>query len=541
MLPPKVQNFAALDLWYAAFTGSVSRVESLLTAGVDPNARFEDLSSLFSGVAEDWCSPEKDTHPPIFHLDLNQAPPLLCAAADVYTHGAGVKSRQMLTRMTTALLHRGADPYALFRQPIHTFQGRGLFPEEPGVEDFDFERADLSMAELFTTELLRKELEFNDLRQQGKPIPEMEDVDYETDDEYEIATDYTPPYPRKYGVRSVIHAFFEEGLLISPVLSFLEDRGTLEIQRRDPEGRTLFLAACRSPLGLDASVEASFRSLRADTATFNSPSERSTLLEWLVSRGVDLLAVDNYGRNALHQLFACYHHEAACSPPVIDAALEYLIKNCPSLVNQPDNAGFHPLQLAIRRMGLYRPEDNGTPTCRLDSAVDKLLLGGADPFVLDAKGNTVLHYLAASLPAESEVLGVEQIRLIRVFLDKGVDAKARNMNGSSALEIFLRTCKRFGNYSAGPENDAICKEVLEIFEGAGYNLTDTDTSGQTLLHQVARLDSYRAYSWFKVLQDKRVNSMAKDKNGRTALDIARKNPQWVWRSEREQSKNGQEA
>ncbi|CAL5872092.1 uncharacterized protein PFLUO_LOCUS6349 [Penicillium psychrofluorescens] len=540
MLPPEVQNFAALDLWYAAFTGSVARVESLLAAGVDPNARFEDLPSRFSGVAEDWCSPEKNTHPPIFHLDLSQAPPLLCAAADVYTRGARVKSRQTLTRMTTALLYRGADPYALFRQPIHTFQGRGLFPEEPGVEEFDFEQADFSMAEMFTTELIRKELEFNDLRQQGKRIPAMEDSDYGTDEEYETATEYTPPYPRNYGVRSVIHALFEEALLISPVLSFLGDRDALDIQRRDPESRTLFLAACRSPLGLDASIEATFRSLRADTAAFDSPPERNTLLEWFVSRGADLLAVDKYARNALHQLFNCYHHEAA-SPPVIDAALKYLIKNCPSLVNQPDIAGFYPIQLAIRRMGLYWPRDNGTPTCRLDSAVDELLSGGADPFVLDAKSNTVLHYLAASLPVETEVLGDEQIRLIRVFLDKGVDAKTRNMDGSSALEIFLRTCQGSGNRSAGPENDTICKEVLEMFEGAGYNLTDTDTSGQTLLHQVARLDSYRAYSWFKALQDKRLDPMAKDKNGRTALDIARENPQWMRRFEREQSTKDQEA
>lgn len=73
--------------------------------------------------------------------------------------------------MTTALLHRGADPYALSRRPIHTFEGPGLFPEEPAFEEFDLEQLEFPMIEWFTTELLCKELELNDPRQQGKRIP----------------------------------------------------------------------------------------------------------------------------------------------------------------------------------------------------------------------------------------------------------------------------------------------------------------------------------------------------------------------------------
>lgn len=70
----QIVNVPALDLCEAAAEGSVDRVESLLALGVDPNARFDDLDSVLSGVAEDCTS--DSTQPPIFFPDHTEWPAL---------------------------------------------------------------------------------------------------------------------------------------------------------------------------------------------------------------------------------------------------------------------------------------------------------------------------------------------------------------------------------------------------------------------------------------------------------------------------------
>ena len=83
----EVQDVAALDLCEATGEGRTDRVESLLAAGVHPNARFDNLKSVFSGVAKDWASEEKSARPPLFSTRLNNLPfaeprgsPKVCAA-----------------------------------------------------------------------------------------------------------------------------------------------------------------------------------------------------------------------------------------------------------------------------------------------------------------------------------------------------------------------------------------------------------------------------------------------------------------------------
>lgn len=96
-----------------------------------------------------------------------------------------------------------------------------------------------------------------------------------------------------------------------------------------------------------------------------------TLLESFVSRGADLHAVDNYGKNALHQLFECIDRLEQNIPGIIDTGLRYLATNCRALVNQPDHAGSYPLYLVLRRMGACWNHDRWAPGAiyRFESAV----------------------------------------------------------------------------------------------------------------------------------------------------------------------------
>ncbi|KAF9894644.1 hypothetical protein FE257_006532 [Aspergillus nanangensis] len=473
MVPlPQVKNFAALDLGAAATAGSLARVESLLASGVDPNAHFEDSS-------EATGDEKRSLFPPTFFFDENDAPALRRAAQDGNIRDAGEKPR--LTRIMTALLQHGADPSALFRQPIQLHQETSSFPEEEPDEESLDEETDLGMTTTFRSHILRKALELDQLHQrQGTPVPQRGDPGYERDDRYEDALDYQQQYPRQYGTCRVLHSMLEAGMFVQPILDFAGDQ--LDVEQRDPQGRTLFLAACRSTIGLDSSVSGNanglFYDARRNAITenpypqpdspwkpFNPVTTCSgpTLLEFFASRGANLLAVDHFGRNALHQLFTVSRVDDS-KPPLNAAALRYLLPQCPSLVNQPDHAGFYPLHLAIRQIGSYdldRTTFVPRAVDRLEAVVTGLLAAGADPLARDSHGNTVLHYLAASQLGKNNGTGEEQRRLLRVFLARGVDAKVRDTAGMSALDLFL-TANNDVDDSPPPEE--IRGEVIGLLE-----------------------------------------------------------------------------
>lgn len=546
------QNLPVLDLCDAAAEADVDRVETLLASGVDPNARFDDLPSPLFGVADDWASIEKSAHPPVPHSDDTVLPALRRVEG-------GLRDRSAVTRIMTTLLQHGADPYALFRQSTYVHRVLPEFPGEAQDPEAEKEMFDILLMRNCQYEIQQCDLKLERRRELAAGVPATEeDEEYESDwdiDHVDDALGYEEEFPRKFGAYSIIHSLLEEGMIVKPVLDFLGDN--LDIERRDPQGRTLFLAACRSRLGLDASIEGRYdgldRYLRwddrrglkenpyphpdnpwrlcesGDTFVCTGP----TLYEFFVSRGANLFAVDNYGKNAFHQLFK---DTAGCRfgfhPTISEIAVKYLVTNCPSLINQPDHAGFYPLHLAIRRTGAYRLNDSVPDAIfELETPVYDLLSGGADPLVRDGRGNTILHYLAASRLGNDDPRGDKQRELLRVFLDRGVDATARNIDGASALEILVTTRDNpfFNTFRSPPETpdldryDAIGKEVFGAFERAGCNLTETNPAGQTLLHLVAGRMSARAYPWFNFLQAKGLDPMVKDKEGKTPMDIAKEN------------------
>ncbi|CAG8898330.1 unnamed protein product [Penicillium egyptiacum] len=472
-MPPRIRDIGALKLYDAVRDASVDSIESLLASGVNPNARVIDWDPAVSDM--------QTVLPPEFFSDEYQFPSLLRAAKSEVARSGTVEKRKT-GRLMTALLEHGADPYALFPQFIRTHPNVPYFPGQPPDEQWLDEDVDLHGVRRTHRAAVEKALRGERRRkmlEEGVPSNEVEDLidpnHLERDDD--SAMEYEPRFPRKEGTCSVIHAMLVKGHFVQPVIEFLGNR--LDIERRDPQGQTLFLAACRSKIGLD-----------------------------------NLLAVDNYGQNALHHLLSCFNRATGYEPLIIDISLKYLLKNCPSLINQPTKAGIYPLQLALRRMGcVYSWSERDVPSTitHYETAVYDLLAANADPLVCDSRGNTTLHYLRGTMLGESVRMGDEQRRLLQVFIDRGVDVKARNKDDATALELFFMT-----GYDGMSEDDFgdeevfsdIGNEVLDAFEKAGYDIMAKDANKQSLLHLVAGLRSYHSDAWLILLQDKGLDPMA---------------------------------
>ncbi|KAF3392485.1 hypothetical protein F1880_008794 [Penicillium rolfsii] len=547
----QIRNIAALDLCIATANGWVSRVESLLDSGVDPNALFDGSESFaFSDLVDDAALDVKAEQPPQFEFDATEMPALRRAARDDY--GIDIPETCDLaktTRLMTLLLEHGADPYALFRQPITSYKlfsvplGDAIdlgYDEEEAESDLEF----MKFARCgIISKALRIEYERLGLLEGRQEIGLRGSMQgYGFSHGFEEYIDFEPRFPHKYGVCSVLHSLLEDGAFVQPILDFFGDR--IDVERRDPQGRTLFLAACRSRLGLDGGVDGAYINLCQsgvlpnpypqpnnpwqESHRFNSMCAGPSLLEFFVSRGADLLVVDKYGQNALHHMLAYIDRHNHDMPPLIDTSLKYLAQNYPSLLDQPDAAGFYPLHYAISRMCDYPSRGFSKPDAifYLERAIYDLLAANADPLVHDRSGNTLLHYLAAGRLGEGDRVGDEQRRLLQIFLERGVDPKARNNTGVTALELVFMTKDEPQFESDKRDYDrfyAIGQEVVGAFESAGYVLTSTNAANETLLHLVAKLDSERAKPWYDLLRYKGLDCELKENSGTTPLKSARCN------------------
>ncbi|CAG8908820.1 unnamed protein product [Penicillium egyptiacum] len=506
----EVRDVAALELWEAVEEGRIDCVESLLAAGVDPNARFDDLESVFSGVAEDWASEEKSAKPPLFNPDQTEQPALHRAST------CGYLNKPKATHLMTALFQHGADPYALYRQPLLKYRCVGLYPGQTRDEEVD-EEVDDEVSSLDQRGFARRGIIENALRlerkrrhlEQGVYDPNLDEFIRDFEGSLDDCIEYLG-LPDNYG------------------------------------GRTLFLAACRSIVGPDAATSGVYGNLSTiDYETgihenpypqpdspwrgFEAKNSKSctgpTFLSFLMSHGANLLAVDNYRKNALHLLFTYTDCAWTNLPPPIDTTLAHLIKSCPSLINQPDKA----------------ERQSPASVYHFETAVDALLAANANTAVRDGRGSTVLHYLACSRLGERDRMGDEQRRFLREFFKDGVDPKARNTEGMTAQEIFCTVSHDgFGDEDSYNRYFAIGQDVIDQFEKAGYNIKETNGKGQTLLHLAAGLTSPEFESWcawprFQLLRSKGLDPMAKDGEGKTPIDIAEDNDSinvW-WQEERE--------
>lgn len=462
----------------------VDAVERLLSAGVSANARLRPEDDWILEITEWWdryAVPRNG-----FSEDHREWFPLYQAA--VSSTGAKEEHAAQRAAIMAALLRHNADPYAEFQQPLKQFKSSvvALFP-----------RDEASKVEL----------------------PQDEDTDYTTESIMKpIRTRWVD---REHAPRIVVHAILQDGGAMKPILDF--PGLILDLEHRDYQGRTLALSAYHSAIGADAPLDAALCDVRSGLS-----QEPTTLLDAFIHRGADLLAVDNEGKNALHQLFDAY--DTSIRPPMIRRSLQTILSRHPTLANQPDHAGTLPLHAALQRLRRYKPDVWGYDLdhTQAESVIDDLLAAGADPHACDRRGNTALHYLGANGLA-NQLYKDDARRLFYMFIERGVDVNARNNVGRSALELLLDDPGECLTWSVIDEKrdravlekeTVIDREIFNQLDTASVHWAGRDPVGNTALHLVARYHLTRAPARAEFLLSKGVNPMLTDKEGRSAVYIA---------------------
>ena len=293
----------------------------------------------------------------------------------------------------------------------------------------------------------------------------------------------------------VLHHILASGGVLEP---FLEIEG-LELEKRDPKGRTLLLAACTSSRGTRSPTNQQLVAFdpppsetRKKTFTEGDPTAAQTLFEM----GGSLEALDKEGNNALHHLILATSHNDEYRKTV-----SLFLDRAPSLAVQKNKKGYTPYHYAVQRRDIS--------TCR------ELVKFGADPVEQDPEGNTSLHYLASGTsraPVDA--------RTLKEFLDLGVSVNTKNSKGESPLFQFFKTDYAWDQKHQAPKDFA-------PYEEAGADLFVTNDQGETLLHVVAkrrlldfrwmRGEPYSVVDTFKFLMEKGLDPMKEDRNQRSAL------------------------
>jgi len=109
---------------------------------------------------------------------------------------------------------------------------------------------------------------------------------------------------------------------------------------------------------------------------------------------------------------------------------------------------------------------------------------------------------------------------MRVLIEAGADVSKRQRNGNTALLFasgvgFQIGDGGFARTDKGSEEDAIA--AIKLFLDAGADVNQSTTSGDTPLHAAAARDGGQIVRY---LVSRGANLDAKDKSGRTALDVA---------------------
>ena len=301
---------------------------------------------------------------------------------------------------------------------------------------------------------------------------------------------------------TVVHEVIESAGVVQPFLE-LQD---LEVDRRNADGRTLFLAACGCRRGPDANRNAVSDLQESDDS--RPPSFAMTLL----ARGADICATDRKGWNALHVMLG---PDTPYSKR--NETIKMVINRAPQLINDKNQKGETPFHHALQ----------------LDSSnsiVEQLLEAGADPQLPDSNGNNALFYLSTEVASAHE----RAKDLFQRFLALGLSINSRNKLGETPLFWFFKACphgtKRMFNADLNAEETY--KTLLPMYTAAGASVFDRDTAGQTLLHIVAtkryneRFSHFqgdqagRVAELFKYLMELGLDPMAEDGQQRTSLDVA---------------------
>ncbi|EHK18015.1 putative ankyrin repeat protein [Trichoderma virens Gv29-8] len=298
--------------------------------------------------------------------------------------------------------------------------------------------------------------------------------------------------PKGYRECTVIH----EALHLDIIADAFLQLPNLDVNHRDTKGRTLLHMICENKGGPDGGgPDHIIGSCVKDGGT--SLAERVSSFQQLLSLGAELEATDNFGQNVVHYMLAGRVHSYFTT---YKKFLAYAIEKAPSLLNQADGSGDTPFHYAVRRATDEHTTDD----------LEMVLAAGADPTVVNKKGETLLHILAQSI-------SIAALRnFFQVLVDRGIDINARNNRGETALFSFYSCPKTESWFYYSDEDRPSAELVKPMLEALGGDFFAIDNKGRGLLHAAAAGDVER----FQELRDMGLDPMMEDNAQQTAIDAA---------------------
>ena len=435
-------------------------LEILLSSGADLNA-CPDVSGL----------PKSRIQGLFVDTEHHYMPTLLYAARNRKLHGENLDKANPLVSL---LLRFGADPYLEYHQEI--------FPRALQEDDEDSVREDLTQNLRLTRHGLAR-------------------VKYKVD----------------YEKRSVLHEVLRAGPFRAVIQPFLNSP-LVDLEREDPNGQTLLLAACAgTPDGrIDGKSEEPPQSLFAtpadiekngDATGASKESQSPTLAEQFLSLGANLFARDSHHRNVLHATLEQDKNSTRANPKTV----KLVLSKAPDLCLQMDNKNQTPLHLAFQNLNT--------------GIIHSLLDAGSDALLPDPAGNTGLHFVAEKLTTDDTAKP-----LFARFLSLGVDINARNHRGETPLFALVRAGPgdRYRSLYGPPDEN--WQGYLAFLLEEGANLDARNESGESLLHILAQNEPASLRPWeqkddtvvdrFKHLLAMGLDPMIEDRRQRSAIDVA---------------------
>lgn len=476
----------------SCYIASAKSLKVLLAAGADPNERLGPAKLNDEKVADGWSSKDVSVN---FGLNKRMWYPLHYAAMN---HQYAIETKERRESVIGLLIDHGANLYATFVQPLWHPKPFPC-PGDGGLSRIDhLNTTTHSYDDSNKHEGWDAKVAF-DAESQKFPTPEQ-----------------------GYGIRCVLHALVEDGAYVKTIISSSSIQ--VDVEHRDPQGRTLIHSVCRNCVGADSVIDAmesdAHRTSRHELTA--AEDSEDSLFHIVRKKNANLLARDDSGRTILHHLLEARSSATdRARPPFIHNTISWVLGTLRELVNVRDYHGNSPLHKSLQRLVWYDRVYAYTYDLPVQQMVHDLCDAGADLTAQDSRGNTALHYLAAR-----GLAGVGD--LYRRFCESGLDVNARNKSRKTALEILMaNTCRRNEDQwslhyakSNPPTQNKVEAEILEMFDKAGVDWTAQDWKGRTLLHHAAEHAALTTGSRLRILIGYGVDPMIKDTDGRTALDVA---------------------
>lgn len=294
----------------------------------------------------------------------------------------------------------------------------------------------------------------------------------------------------------------------------------MDLEKRDPEGRTILLALAHgwSELGNN----------RETTEQYHRDFDH------LLERDADYTVIDNQGRNILHYLANCQGRWRG------NVMIETILKlpKAPDMLNAKDNSGKRPIHFALSN---YASDE--TPTWLLHSY-------GADICGPDIDGSTALHHILGAFklkedpnprsnaPEAEAVPEFTKPDDVYTYLvrERGLDINAPNESGNPALFKLMKACPapaaptNNGQKYEPFESDSEFLLLLKKLIGLGMNVHALSASDQCALHALAVAEGRQLQAMgcdkryvrelWKHLVECGLDPWKEDRQQRSALDIA---------------------